>query len=100
MRTKDRNFVIAAILLCVVIAVLAPFIASPNPDGLEKSAEQLMGNPETEPVLQSPMPDYTIEPFGKMGEIFAMILGILVTLAVAYGVAMFIRRRNPSEASK
>jgi cobalt/nickel transport protein len=100
MKTKDRNLIIAAILLCVVIAILAPFIASPNPDGLEKSAEQLMGNPETEPVLQSPMPDYTLEPFGKMGEIVAMILGILVTLGVAYGVAILIRRRSPPETSQ
>jgi len=100
MRTEDRNLVIAAVILCLVIGALAPFLASANPDGLEKSAEQLMGNPDTEPAIQSPLPDYTIPGLGKLGEIVAMFAGILVTLFVAYGVAMFIRKRNPPEASK
>jgi cobalt/nickel transport protein len=100
MRTEDKNLIIATIILCLVISVLAPFIASSNPDGLEKSAEQLTGNPDMKPVIQSPMPDYTIEPLGKQGEILAMILGILVTLVLAYIVAILIRRRKPPQASE
>ncbi len=94
MRTTDRNLVIGVIILCLVIGALAPFIASPNPDGLEKSAEQLMGNPETEPVIQSPFPDYTIESLGKLGEIVAMALGIFITLIIAYLLAGLIKRRK------
>jgi cobalt/nickel transport protein len=101
MKTKDRNLIITAVILCLVIGILAPFIASSDPDGLEKSAEELMGNPDTDPVIQSPMPDYTIEPLGKIGEILAMAVGIFVTLIVAYLVGMLIRRRkNPPESSK
>jgi cobalt/nickel transport protein len=97
MRTENRNLVIGAVILCLVIGILAPFIASSNPDGLEKSAEQLMGNPDTEPAVNAPMSDYTIPGFGKLGEIGAMFAGIFVTLIVAYLVAMLIRRRkNPS----
>jgi cobalt/nickel transport protein len=101
MRTEDRNLVIAAVILCLVIGILAPFIASSNPDGLEKSAEQLMGNPDTEPAINAPMSDYTIPGLGKIGEVAAMFVGILVTLIVAYIVATLIRRRKtPPEASK
>jgi cobalt/nickel transport protein len=94
MRNADRNLIIGVVILCLIIGVLAPFIASSNPDGLEKSAEQLMGNPETEPVIESPFPDYTIEPFGKLGEIIAMAIGIFVTLIVAYIIAKLIGRRK------
>jgi cobalt/nickel transport protein len=101
MRTEDRNLVIAAVILCLVIGILAPFIASSNPDGLEKSAEQLMGNPDTEPAVNAPMSDYSIPGLGKIGEIGAMFVGIFVTLIVAYLVAMLIRRRQtPPKASK
>ncbi len=94
MRPKDRNLIIAGIIICLVIAVLSPFIASNNPDGLEKSAEQLMNNPDTQPVIQAPLPDYTIEPLGKLGKIVALVLGILVTLVVSYIIAVILRRRN------
>jgi len=100
MRPKDRNLVIAGIFLCLVIAVLAPFIASSNPDGLGKSAEQLMGNPDTAPVIQAPLPDYTIEPLGKLGEIVALVLGVLMTLVLAYVIAKLLKRKNPPKVSE
>ncbi len=100
MKAQDRNLVIAVVILCLIIGALAPFIASPNPDGLEKSAEQLMGNPETEPVMESPFPDYTIESLGKFGEVIAMAVGILITLIAAYIIALLIRRRNPPKVSE
>ncbi len=98
MRPKDRNFVIAGVIICLVIAVMAPFIASPNPDGLEKSAEQI-STTEEGGIFEAPLPDYTIEPLGKLGEIVALVLGILVTLAIAYIIAILIQRRNPPEPS-
>ena len=99
MRPKDRNLIIIAIIICLIIGVLAPFIASPDPDGLEKTAEQIATTEDT-PVIESPLPDYTYEPLGKYGEIAALITGILLTFAIAYIVAILIRRRNPPETSK
>lgn len=60
MNARDKKFLTAGIIVALIIAVLAPFLASPNPDGLESTAEKVMPNPETEPVLESPLPDYTI----------------------------------------
>jgi cobalt/nickel transport protein len=99
MSTKDKYFVIAGVIICLVIALMSPFIASPNPDGLEKSAENI-GVGETEPVVQSPFPDYTITGLEKIGEIAALALGIIVTLVLAYIVALLLRRRTPPETTK
>jgi len=98
MRKDDRNLIIAAVILCLVIGILAPFIASPNPDGLEKSAEQISNTVESG-IYSAPMPDYAIPGLGKIGEIWAMFLGIIVTLVLALIVGRYIsRRRKPPEA--
>lgn len=100
MESRDKKLIIAGLAICLIIAILAPFIASSNPDGLEKSAEQIMGNPETEPVLESPMPDYTIEPLGKLGEIGALAFGIILTLILGYILALILKRRKSTETSE
>lgn len=98
MSTNDKYFVIVGIIICLVIAVMSPFIASSDPDGLEKSAEN-MNVGESEPALSAPFPDYTIEGLDQIGEIAALALGIIITLIVAYVVAMLLRRRNPPETT-
>lgn len=98
MSTKDKYFVIGGLIVCLVIAFMSPFIASSDPDGLEKSAEN-MNVGESEPAIQSPFPDYTIEGLDKIGEIAALAIGIIVTLIIAYLVALLLRRRNPPETA-
>ena len=52
MNKKDKAFVIGAIAVCLILAVLSPFIASSNPDGLEnrlKMWEFLKLNPQLTP---------------------------------------------------
>jgi cobalt/nickel transport protein len=98
MRPNDRNFVIVGVIICVIIALLSPFIASPNPDGLEKSAEQI-STAEDGGIYEAPLPDYTFEPLGKTGEVMALVLGILITLCIGYIMALLIRRKNPPESS-
>jgi cobalt/nickel transport protein len=100
MNSKDKKLIIGGVVLCLLIAVLSPFLASSDPDGLEKSAEQLMNNPESESVIDSPMPDYTFEPLGKYGEIVALAIGVLLTLGVAYVIAILLKRRDPPEESE
>lgn len=98
MSTKDKYFVIGGLIICLVIAVMSPFLASPDPDGLEKSAEDI-GVPELEASYQAPFPDYTIEGLEKIGEIAALAIGIIITLVIAYIIALILRRRMPPEAS-
>ena len=99
MNSRDKSLVIGGILICLVIAIMSPFLASPDPDGLEKSAEDV-GVGETEAALTAPFPDYTIEGLDKIGEIAALALGIIVTLGLAWLIALLIRRKKPPEVSK
>lgn len=99
MSTNDKYLVIGGLIICMVIAFMSPFIASPDPDGLEKSAEDA-GVPEVEASYESPFPDYTIEGLDTVGEIAALAIGIIMTLIVAFIIAVLFKRRNPPETSK
>jgi cobalt/nickel transport protein len=96
MRSKDRNFVVVGVIICLVIAVMAPFIASSNPDGLEKSAEQISTSEEGG-IYTAPFSDYLIPVLGEgpLSGIVALIIGILIALGLGYIAALIIRRRNP-----
>jgi len=87
MKSRDKKLLIGGVIIALIIAVLAPFLASPNPDGLESTAEKVMPNPETKPAIESPLPDYTIPGLGKEGEVLALVVGTIVVLIIAYGIS-------------
>lgn len=94
MESKNKKLILIGLIICVVIAALSPFIASGDPDGLEKSAEDSNVPDSVEsPAHQAPFPDYTWGD-SKLGEIAVLILGILITLAAGYGVAYVLKRRD------
>ena len=95
MDKRDKTLIIVAIVICVIICCLSPFIASGDPDGLEKSAEDAnVGEDVEAAVFESPFPDYTFEPLEKIGEIGVLILGVLLTLVCGFGVAAILKRRS------
>lgn len=95
MEKRDKYLIIVAIVICVIISCLSPFIASGDPDGLEKSAEDA-NVPEgvDSPVLESPFPDYTFKPLDSLGEVGVLILGALLTFICGFGVAQIVKRRS------
>lgn len=93
MERNNLYLIIIAVIICVVIGCISPFIASSNPDGLEKSAENLNVS-ETDAVLESPFPDYSFEALGVGGEIIVLILGAIVTLLAALGLGFLLRKRE------
>lgn len=93
MEKKNWYLIAIAVIICVVLGCLSPFIASGNPDGLEKSAED-SDVAETEAVMDSPFPDYTFESLGTAGEIIVLIIGGLITLVVAYGLGELLKKRK------
>ena len=101
MKTKDRNLIIVGVIICMVIAVLAPFIASSNPDGLEKSAQQISTTDESG-IYHAPFADYTISVLGDspLAGISALAIGVLIALGLGYTAALILRRGNPKEKSK
>ena len=106
---EKKTFIMAAVALAVLIAVLAPFLASGNPDGLESAFFSMSGAKEVtgdevdegqaelaeEEAIEktgndfsfaSPMPDYSIAGLDKPGEVFAVVIGTLLLLGLVWGV--------------
>jgi cobalt/nickel transport protein len=95
MSPKDKKLLIGGLLIAVVIAFLAPFLASTDPDGLDGTIEKLIPGHESEPVFESPMPDYTIPFLGedsKLGEVIAIVGGTLVIFLLALGIGKLIKK--------
>ena len=101
MDKKDVSLIIVAVVICVVISCLSPYIASGDPDGLEKSAEdanvpegyqveQINGIPE------AIFPDYAFsnDPDNQVLQIVALVIGTILTLGIGYGVATILKSRN------
>lgn len=95
MKTADRNLILGGLAIALIIAILAPFLASSNPDGLESTAES-MEVPESEPALESPLPDYAFPGMedNPLGGVIALIVGTILVLLVMLGVAKVISKRK------
>lgn len=95
MDKRDKTLIIIAIIISVIICCLAPFIASGDPDGLEKSAEDAnVSEDKATVVIAPPFPDYTFEPFESIGEVGVLILGVVLTLVCGWGIAEIVKRRS------
>jgi cobalt/nickel transport protein len=114
---EKKAFIIAGVAVALVIAAMAPFIASSNPDGLESAffgifgAKDLQGttlNEEhagaaEEKVTEitgndfsfgSPFPDYRIGGLAQFGEAAAVIIGTLLVLGIALGLSRVMARHE------
>lgn len=96
--TSNMKFLYAGIVIALILAVLAPFLASPDPDGLESAAggvvneDKLAEMEEAGSVFSSPLPDYSIEGMGKSGEVAAIVVGTLLVLGISYGLGKVIKK--------
>lgn len=99
MSGKNMKFLYAGIAIALLISVLAPFLASPDPDGLESAASgvieksKLSELEEVEPAVSSPMPDYSIEGMGKRGEVMAIAAGTIAVLAISFGLGKVFNKK-------
>ncbi|PKL68422.1 MAG: cobalamin biosynthesis protein CbiN [Methanomicrobiales archaeon HGW-Methanomicrobiales-1] len=105
----NKTFIIVGIVIALLIGVVAVFMASGDPDGLESTALIVQGQktltgptpPDAEIAedmtgkfsYSSPMPDYSLgESMGSMGGMVAIIVGtilaFLVVLGLAYGIKL------------
>ncbi|WP_299525701.1 PDGLE domain-containing protein [uncultured Methanobrevibacter sp.] len=96
---KDGYLILVAVIICIIISCLSPFIASGNPDGLEKSAEDAGLSEDynvdgLNGIYSSPFPDYTFEPLGSIGEIGVLILGVVISLAVGLAIGKILKKRS------
>ena len=101
MDKKDTYLIVVAVIICVVICCLSPYIASGDPDGLEKSAEDSglaedFAIEEINGIPEAIFPDYAFanDPDNQVLQIVALVLGAIITLLAGYGVAAIVRSRN------
>ena len=101
MDKKDTYLIVVAVVICIIISCLSPYIASGDPDGLEKSAEDSglaedFSIEEIKGIPDAIFPDYAFanDPDNQVLQIVALILGVIVTLAAGYAVAAIVRSRN------
>lgn len=99
---ENKEIYIGIFVIALIVCFLSPFLASGDPDGLEASAEHIGETHEAatealeaDPVLAPVMPDYTLEgmednPFVGVA---CLILGAILTVALAYGVFYLATRK-------
>jgi cobalt/nickel transport protein len=110
---KNIKFIIIGVLLALVIAIIAVFLASPDPDGLDStalivSAQKSLTAPAASENISveapghftydSPMPGYSLGgKWGSTGGIIAMITGTLLTFAAIIGLLWLLKKKKSSK---
>ncbi|AMD18421.1 cobalt ABC transporter permease [Methanobrevibacter sp. YE315] len=101
MDKKDTYLIVVAVVICIIICCLSPYIASGDPDGLEKSAEDSglaedFSIEEIKGIPDAIFPDYAFanDPENQALQIVALVIGAILTLGVGYAVAEIVRSRN------
>ncbi|GAB6286143.1 MAG: hypothetical protein STSR0009_23440 [Methanoregula sp.] len=104
----NKTFIIVGIIVALLIGVIAVFMASGDPDGLESTAlvvqgqKQLTGATPPDAEIKedmtgkfsytAPMPDYSLgESMGSLGGSIAIIGGTILAFLVVLGLACAIK---------
>ena len=99
MEKRDKYLIAIAVVICVIICVLSPYIASGDPDGLEKSAEDSglaedFAVEEINGIPDAIFPDYAFasSPDNQVLQIVALVIGVIITLFIGFGVAYVVKK--------
>lgn len=99
-QASTRAVVVAGLVVALLVAGVASYYASSHPDGLEHVAGEtgFLDTAEESPTADSPFADYTTEGVEdeRLSVGIAGVLGTLVVLVLAGGLALLLRRRRPS----
>lgn len=72
------------LLIIIAISAVAPYVASKNPDGLQKTAELIGVQESSFPAL---MPGYSVGFLrGDISNVMAMIAGVLIVFTSGYAI--------------
>lgn len=95
---RTRAFVLAGLVVALLLAGVASYYASSHPDGLEHVAETtgFIDSADEHPAGDGPLADYQTKGVddARVSGGLAGVLGVLVTLALAGGIAFAVRRRG------
>lgn len=94
----SRRFFAVFLLVALLVAGVASYYASSHPDGLEYVAEKsgFLDSAEDSPAADSPFADYQTSGVEneRLGGGLAGVVGVLLVLGIAGGVAWGVRRRT------
>ncbi len=105
MTPENTKIIIAGAAIAILLAILAPFLASPNPDGLDKNLITLVGGGSEEHAekiieeknqvgYEPPFPDYSIEGMDKAGEVLSILIGTVMMLVLALGLSSILKKNK------
>lgn len=93
--SRSRAWVVVALGIAVAVVVAAALWASADPDGLERVAEDIgfIGAGQDSPFQV--IADYVFPGLdGPMATILAGVIGIVVVLAIVWGLGKLLARRR------
>ena len=98
---RTRRFALAALVVTLLLAGVASYYASSQPDGLEHVAERtgFLDSAEEHPAGDGPIADYRVRGVDdpRLAGGIAGVVGVAVTLVLAGGLGYAVRRRRPAE---
>lgn len=102
----NKTFIIAGLIIAILVGIVAVFMASGDPDGLESTALVVSGQKdlsgpspeEGDPeaigtgtfAYESPLPDYSLPDMGTLGGLIAIVVGIIITMIAVLGATYLI----------
>jgi cobalt/nickel transport system permease protein len=93
-RANRTWWIVGLAIAALVVIVFAP-LASSDPDGLERVAEDLGFLGTALDALYSIIPDYTVPGVeGNLSTILAGLIGVAIVFAVMFGVGKLLARRR------
>lgn len=100
---RTRTFLLAGLLVALLLGGVASYYASSHPDGLVYVAEKvgfLDTADDQSAAADGPMAGYQVTGVDdpRLSGGLAGVIGIVITLALAGGLALAIRRRGPQDA--
>lgn len=99
---KTRTLVLTGLLVALLLGGVVSYYASSSPDGLEFVAEEtgFLDSAGDHAAADGPMADYSVKGVDdpRLAGGLAGVAGILITLALAGGIALVVRRRGPQDA--
>ena len=102
-RPPLRVFLLAGLLVTLLVAGVVSYYASSHPDGLEHVAEKtgFLHTAEDSPTADSPLADYQTAGVDdeRLSGGLAGVIGTLLVLLLAGGLAWAVRRRGSPTAS-
>ena len=97
-RRRTTGFLLVGLLVALAVAGIGSYYASSSPDGLERSAERegFLDTAEDSATAGSPLADYAVSGVddGRLSGGLAGVIGVAVTLVLAGGVTLLVRRRH------